>query len=173
VSREAEGEILLGFIAGVSGVRGWIKIHSYTDPRDNVVAHRQWTLRQGTESRRVHVTGGHAHGKTVVAKLEGFDERDTAAALVGAEIFVPRSELPACEPREYYWTDLEGMTVCDPAGRVIGRVDHLIETGAHDVLVLTGTPQRLIPFVLDRIVTDVDLQSGTITVSWDANFWDE
>ena len=173
MGRGTDSEIPLGYIAGVHGVRGWVRVHSYTEPREQVVAYRRWILRRNGERSDAEVTTGQAHGKSVIAKLAGVDDRDAAADLIGAEILMPRSGLPECGPREYYWADLAGMQVLDQAGNLLGEVDHLIETGAHDVLVLTGSPQRLIPFVLDSIVTDVDLEHRTITVTWDAGYWNE
>lgn len=173
MSRGTGGSVQLGFVAGVHGVKGWVRVHSYTVPRENVVAHRAWTLHQDGSAREVDVTAGQAHGKTVIAKIARIDDRDSAAELIGAAIFIPRSALPDCGPGEYYWADLEGLTVLDPAGNVLGQVDHLIETGAHDVLVLDGNHERLIPFVLDEIVSEVDLEHGTITVTWDAGFWED
>ena len=163
----------LGYIAGVFGVRGWVKIHSFTDPRENCVAHRRWTLTHHGQSSEVEVEAGQAHGKNVIAKLAGIDDADAAGLLIGARISVPRDALPACGPGEYYWADLEGLSVRDRAGHELGRVVRLMETGAHDVLVLDGKGDRLIPFVLDEIVESVSLDEGTITVNWDAGFWDD
>ena len=119
----------LGRISGVYGVRGWIKVHSYTEPRDNVVGFGRWTLRSRGEERAVEVEDGRAQGASVVAKLRGVDNRDAARELIGADIAVERSALPACEPGEYYWADLEGLEVVTPAGDRLGTVDHLVATG--------------------------------------------
>jgi 16S rRNA processing protein RimM len=173
VSTDPDKEIQLGFIAGVHGIKGWLKVHSFTDPRDNVVAHRHWTLRQNGREQRVELLDGARHGKTVIVKIEGIDDRDAAAELIGAEISVRRSELPACKPGEYYWTDLEGLSVRDRNGHELGRVAKLMETGAHDVLVVEGDRERLIPFVLGEVVEAVDLDARTLTVTWDAAFWDD
>lgn len=163
----------LGHIAGVYGVRGWVKVHSFTEPRANIVNFAKWTLAQGGRRWQVDVEGGRIQGKGVVAKLAGVDDRDRAQALVGAEISVERAQLPDCGPREYYWTDLEGLHVEASDGSSLGRVDHLMATGAHDVLVLEGDGERLIPFVLGEIVTAVDLERGRIIVNWDASYWEK
>jgi 16S rRNA processing protein RimM len=172
VSADAAKAIQLGYIAGVHGIRGWVRVHSYTDPRENIVAQRRWTLRQNNAVTEAEVVAGRVQGKTVVAKLVGIDDRDAAAALVGAEISVGREALPACGEGEYYWADLEGMLVRDRQGQELGRVVRLLETGAHDVLVLDGQPERLIPFVLGAVVESVDLDARSLTVTWDAGFWE-
>ena len=134
--------VTLGRISGVYGVHGWVKVHSYTEPRDNVVGFERWTIRAADAERTVEVEDGRAQGASVVAKLRGIDDRDAARELIGADISVERSALPACEPGEYYWADLEGLEVITPAGDRLGTVDHLVATGGHDVLVLEGRPPK-------------------------------
>ncbi len=177
MSKIADRNIRVGRIAGVYGVKGWVKVFSYTEPRENVVSYRAWTLKGGaldadSSTREVEVEAGRRQGKQVLAKLEGFDDRDQAASLVGAEIEVSRRELPDCEPGHYYWADLEGLTVKSTDGEVLGTVERLMETGAHDVLLLAGHGERMIPFVLGQIVRDVSIEDGVITVDWKPEFWE-
>ncbi len=162
--------VTLGRISGVYGVRGWVKVHSYTEPRDNVVGFAQWTIRLRGGERTVEVEDGRGHGANVVAKLRGVDDPEAARELIGADIAVERSKLPACEPGEYYWTDLEGLEVITPAGVRLGTVDHLVATGGNDVLVLAGQPQRLIPFVHGAVIRSVDLAAGVIVADWSPEF---
>lgn len=162
--------VTLGRVSGAVGVKGWIKIFSDTEPRENIVDFDTWVLRLKGIDRHVVLEGGGRQGKNVVAKVQGTDDRDSALALVGAEIAVERNVLPPCELGEYYWADLEGLEVRTVEGGVIGRIDHMLSTGAHDVMVLAGDRGRLIPFVLDEIVREVDLSSGFIVVDWDPNF---
>ena len=98
-------------------------------------------------------------------------DRDAAAALVGSEIWVARSALPMPAPGEYYWSDLEGLEVITVEGVSLGTVSHLLATGANDVLVVRNADrERLIPFLVGRFVTEVDLEAGRITVDWDPEF---
>jgi 16S rRNA processing protein RimM len=90
--------------------------------------------------------------------------------LTGCEIGITRDELPAAETGEYYWHDLQGLSVVTLAGESLGTVDHLIETGANDVLVVEGERERLIPFVMGQVVVHVDLDKGEIQVDWDKEF---
>ena len=156
----------LGRISGVFGVKGWVKVHSYTEPRENVVAFSTWLVKARGGERRFEVEAGHAQGAGVVAKLRGLDDREQARELIGADIVVERSELPECAPGEYYWTDLEGLEVRTTDGQVLGTVDHLVGTAGHDLLVLKGEPQRLIPFVAGRVILEVDLALGRIVADW-------
>ena len=157
--------VTLGRVSGLYGVRGWVKVHSYTEPRDNVVGFERWTIRARGGERTVEVEDGRAQGASVVAKLRGVDDRDAARELIGADIVVERVALPECGPGEYYWADLEGLEVRTAEGVVLGRVDHLLATGGNDVLVLDQAG-RLIPFVPGSVIRSVDLDAGVIVADW-------
>jgi 16S rRNA processing protein RimM len=151
-------------------VKGWVRIFSYTDPRDNIVHYQPWQLHCDGSWRVRQVAQGKRHGKGVIARLEGCEDRDQAAALIGCEIGVRRDQLPPTSPGEYYWGDLLGLDVVTAQNESLGRVDHLLETGANDVLVVVGERERLIPFVPGKVVTRVDLEAGVIQVDWDKEF---
>ena len=161
--------VVLGRISGLYGVRGWVKVYSYTEPREAVLDYDRWLL-SGTDGwRAAEVAEGRRHGKTVIVRLDGYVDRDQAAELVGAEIGVAREDMPETEQGRFYWSDLEGLRVVHRDGTELGRVAYLLETGANDVLVVEGERERLIPFVMDKVIRDVDLQSGRIEVDWE---WD-
>jgi 16S rRNA processing protein RimM len=162
--------VVIGRVAGVYGVRGWIKIISATEPPEAILQYPSWRVRAGSEWRAMALTAGRRHGKGMLAHLANCDDRDAARTLVGAEIAVPRAELPDPGPDNFYWADLEGLTVRTEAGIELGVVDHLLETGANDVLVVKGEKERLIPYVRDEVVTGIDLDQGVITVDWDPEF---
>jgi 16S rRNA processing protein RimM len=161
--------VVLGRISGLHGVRGWVKVYSYTEPREAVLDYDRWLLSSKGGWRAAEVAEGQRHGKTVIARLDGFVDRDQAAELVGAEIGVLREDMPEAEQGRFYWSDLEGLTVVHRDGTELGKVAYLLETGANDVLVVEGERERLIPFVMDKVIHDVDLQSGRIEVDWE---WD-
>ena len=107
----------------------------------------------------------------VVAKLAGCNDRDAAEQLVGAEISIRRTQLPATtEPGEFYWTDLVGLRVQTVEGVDLGRIERLFETGANDVIVVQGERERLVPYVWEQVVRDVDLEAGVMHVDWDPEF---
>lgn len=162
--------VTLGRISGVHGVRGWVKVLSYCEPRVNIVGFGLWTLRNRAGERTLQVEDGREQGAGVVAKLRGVDDRDQARGLVGAEVVVERAALPKCGPGEYYWTDLEGLGVVTPDGFRLGTVDHLVAAGDQDVLVLAGRPERLIPFVQGAVIKSVDLDAGVIVADWSPEF---
>ena len=166
----AENLLVMGRITGIFGVRGWVKVWSYTEPREQLLNYPLWRLRLGRKLQALKLVEGKLQGKNLVVRLEGFEDRDQARALMEAEILVPRNELPDLPEDEFYWTDLEGLQVVTLEGRDLGRLDHLLETGANDVLVVKGERERLIPYLPGEVVQEVDLEQGVIRVDWDPEF---
>ncbi len=165
----AERRIVLGRIAGAFGVRGEIKLESWTDPPVAIFRYQPWTLVRGESESKLAGVRGRAHGKSLVANVPGIADRDAAQALAGFEIAVPRSVLPPPKAGEYYWVDLEGLAVVNAEGVAFGAVDHLFDTGANPVLVVRGERERLIPFVHPHLQS-VDFDAQRIVVDWDADF---
>ena len=161
--------VVIGEIAGVYGVKGWLRIRSYTQPLDNIFGYSPWNLGSEGNWSEVNVAEGRRHGRGLVAKIAGIDDRDSAMSCQGKLIAVRRDQLPD-SAGEFYWADLEGLRVETLEGESLGIVDHLIETGANDVLVVRGKRERLIPFILDQFVREIDLQAGRLVVDWDKDF---
>jgi len=160
--------VLLGHISSVHGVKGWVKIHSNTDPRDAIFDYQPWLV--GETERSIDLLEGKVSGKHLLARLKGFNSRDDAEAILGQKIQVGRDALPEPEEFEYYWTDLIGLKVVNLEGHDFGTIKDMLATGANDVMVVEGDRQRLIPFVMDQYVERVDLESGFVEVDWDAEF---
>lgn len=169
----ASTPVVLGRISGLFGVRGWVKVFSYTEPREAVLKYKGLLLGRNGDWQSIKVAEGQRHGKTVILRLEGVDDRDQAAALIGTEIGAMRSELPEPEDGHYYWLDLIGLKVVHRDGTELGTIKDMLETGAHDVMVLKseqeGEQERLIPFVKDAVVINVDLHEKRVDVDWE---WD-
>lgn len=161
--------VILGQVVGLYGVRGWVKVYSHTRAREGILAYRRWWLKLPEGWREFEIEDGRLQGQGVVAKLTGIADRNQAARLIGADIGIARNELPALPQGEYYWTQLEGLTVRNLDGMVFGTVSHLFATGANDVLVVTGDSERWIPYIPD-VVREVDLDAGVLVVDWEADF---
>jgi 16S rRNA processing protein RimM len=170
VSAETRRIVVVGRVSGVHGVRGWLKIRSFTEPRDNIAGFATWILCRNGREQTVVVEELRGQGGAMLAKLRGVDAREQAAEWIGADISVERAQLPRCAPGEYYWVDLEGLEVQTPQGEVLGRVDRLLATGSNDVLVLSGDGERLIPFVMGDVIRSIDLEKGLIVADWSADF---
>ena len=163
--------ITVGRLHGAFGVRGEVKLESFTDPAHAIGHYQPWTLRDARGSERVcdgiRVRVGV---KGLIATISGIDDRDAADVLRGTDVLVPRSALPPPGTGEYYWVDLEGLRVVNAEGVVFGTVSHLFSTGANDVLVVQGERERMIPFLTPDYVKSVDFDTGLVTVDWDADF---
>jgi 16S rRNA processing protein RimM len=166
----AEKRIIIGKINGLYGIRGWVKIFSYTNPITQILEYSPWQLCLQGQWQTVSMYEGKAHGKGIIARLESSHDRDEAARLLGADIAIYRSQLPPVSEDEYYWSDLLGLTVINHDGITLGTVDHLLETGANDILVIKGEKEYLIPFVLERIILEIDLTQRIIRAEWDEDF---
>ena len=176
----AEEKLIVGKISGVYGVKGWVKVHSDTDPRDGITTYNPWYIQQGShgkgEWREMRVEHGRRQAKTVIAKLEGVDDRDAAMQLTGATIAIKPDQLEALGKDEFYWRDLIGLRVINKEGTELGTVRRLMETGANDVLVVSGEKrdavqkEHLIPWAPGLVVFDVDLELGQMCVDWDEDF---
>ena len=163
-------EVVVGQVVGIYGIKGWVKLRSFTAPPENLLQYRPWHLVKGEMAAEHAAIEARVHGKGLIAKLAGVDDRDAAAAWVGAEIFVERRALGPPETGRFFWADLLGLRVETADGRLLGQVDSLLETGANDVLVVQGDKRRLIPFVMDDVISRVDLPAGLIVADWDPEF---
>jgi 16S rRNA processing protein RimM len=162
--------VVLGRISGIFGVRGWVKVYSHTDPKQGILDYATWFLQHGATWQQRRLIAGKAHGKGIIAHIQGCDDGDQAALLIGCDIAVRRDQLPALAADDFYWSDLEGLSVCTVDGRELGTVSHLFATGANDVLVVRGERERLIPYLWQQVVKSVDLQAGVMQVDWDPDF---
>lgn len=158
--------IVVGRINGLFGTRGWVKAFSYTRPRDNLLNYDPWYLREKNAWQPYEVSAARRHGGGLIASLRGVENRDQAAGLLRREIAVERAQLPAIEAQEYYWVDLIGLRVVNRAGEDLGQVTGLLETGANDILRVSGQRDRLIPFVHGLYVDAIDLDAAEISVDW-------
>ncbi len=159
----------MGKVAGAHAVRGWVKVQTFTQHPDGLLAYPIWWLRRDGVWQPVDVEDASVHGQNVIAKLVSCDDREAASALRGMEIAIPREELPQGGAEEYYWADLHGVQVRNLEGAGLGVVTGLLETGANQVLVVRAERERLIPFV-EAVVKSVDLAQGSMVVDWGVDF---
>lgn len=168
--------LVVGKFTSSYGIKGWIKIHSFTDPIDNIGEYDPLYIRRQDRWEALEVERIQRHAKGLIAKVKGCDNRESTPRYCGSEIGIEKKQLPLLGTGDFYWSDLEGLTVKNQQGEVFGAVEYLIETGANDVLVVKATDEsiddqeRLIPYLVDQTVVCVDTQAGIITVDWDADF---
>ena len=163
-------EINVGKISGVFGVKGWVKVFSFTSIRESILNYSPWLLKKDSETRSVAVIDGKLQGKAVIAQLEGINDRDEAASLMGWDIFIKPGQLPKAAKDEYYWSDLIGLAVETNLGVQLGIIESLLETGANDVVIVKGERERVIPFLQGQTIINIDLDAGRMVVDWDPDF---
>jgi 16S rRNA processing protein RimM len=160
--------IKVGKVGSTYGVRGWIKIQSYTEYGEGILEYKPWYLSKDNENwRPIEVEDGRMHSGRLIVKFTGIENPEEAALLTGSVIGVMRSQLPELGKNEYYWSDLVGLTVINKHGDVLGTVSYLIETGSNDVLVVKGQKEHAIPYLLGDVILKVDLEKKEIHVDWE------
>ena len=169
MSQDVSELIEIGHILGVHGVNGQVKVFSNTSPRENIVKYTPWLIELDGSTSVVDISG-QTQGKNVIARIEGVCDRDQAADMIGAKIFIRKNQLPDLQEGDYYWSQLEGLQVFTTTGIELGYIDHMLETGANDVMVVQGDRERLIPYVMDEIVKEINLENQQLIVDWDADF---
>lgn len=170
--------MIIASLASPYGVRGWLRVRSYTSPPDNLWTHAEWLVRRHKSEAWKPLTweDWQAHSKGFIVKLPGVDSPEDARQWTGVEVAVDAANLPDLSEDEFYWHQLEGMAVITREGTRLGVVDHLIETGANDVVVVQADAasvddrERLLPWLPDRVVIAVDLSAQQVTVDWDVDW---
>jgi 16S rRNA processing protein RimM len=160
------GWIELGRVGAPWGVKGWVHVDSYTDPPDGILEYREWVLRLGSGERiSRRLLDGRPHSDRLVARLEGIEDRDRAAALTGAVIEVDRAALPPTSEREYYQADLIGLPVRNLEDAELGKVGYFVDTPTGPMMVVQGEREYWVPAV-PKHLRKVDLTAGLILVDW-------
>jgi len=171
----ASDNMVVGKIGAPYGVQGWVKVTTYTDEIEGIFAYSPWLL--GENSKEYLVDSWKTHSKGVVAKLVGVETRDDADSIKNLDVSIKVSQLPQLADNEYYWRDLVGMQVVTDKGYNLGVVKELFEIGANDVMLIKANPndafgqkERMLPYLLEQVIKQVDMQAKTITVDWDPGF---
>lgn len=166
----------MGRIVGAFGVRGWLKVQSFTDPAENLSEYQHWFVESDADWRVLETDQRRWQGGRLIVHVKGCDARDQAEMLAQKNIGVEVDELPKLAADDFYWHQLQGLRVVGVNSELLGEVARLFETGANDVLVVVGCDgsvddkERLIPYLPGQVVKQVDLSAGQIRVDWDPDF---
>jgi 16S rRNA processing protein RimM len=174
--------LVVGRITSVHGIRGWLKVRSYTEHIDTLIDYRPWWVEMDGQWVEVSVDDWkcvtHRGPNGLIVHFKGVDDRDKARQWCGLDISIPADSLPELDASENYWYELVGLQVTSHFEGVetsLGLVVSVLATGANDVLVVRGDGadldrrERLIPYVA-AYVSKVDVEKQTIEVQWDPNF---
>jgi 16S rRNA processing protein RimM len=161
----------MGRIGAPYGIKGWVKLISFTDPVDNLLDYESLWVADGAALRKIEIDEARPQGEGLVGHIKGCDVREATRLYTGLDLLVPKDALPELE-EGFYWHELEGLRVVNLAGEDLGVVDHLLATGANDVLVVRGDEasvdreERLLPYVDAQVVKEVDLAARIMRVDW-------
>lgn len=165
-----ENWIVIARFGRPHGVKGFVTVHSFTEPRDNVLKYANWHAFINNKWQPMKLLHAEVQNKSIIVQIEGYPERESVAYLTNIEIAIQRGQLATLEPGEYYWHQLIGMKVINQQGDPFGNVTEIIPTGANDVLVVEGNKRHLIPYLLGQFILDIDSKQQIITVDWDMDF---
>ncbi len=169
--------ILVGRVSGLFGVKGWIKLHSDTGPRENILSYSPLYLEckdeSGAQWQAVKLLSGKKQGKSIIAHLADCSDRNAAELLVGLRVAIKQEQLATTAEGEYYWSDLIGLKVSTLEKVELGVITEMMETGANDVFVVRAEEdgqERLLPFIHGDVIKEIDLEQACMTVDWDPEF---
>src|ERR1700688_3105881 len=165
MSEESSALIQLGFVGAPFGVRGGIKLRAHTAPPERLLDHRSLRIGQGSVWQSYRIEASGRSGGALTVKLAGIENRDQAQGLRGAQVCVPRGELPQRDDRDFYRADLIGCEVVNLDGISLSKVQHFIESPAQVLMVVRGTREFWIPAVPQHL-RRVDLQARRVVVDW-------
>lgn len=165
----ARSTVTLGRLGAPHGVRGWLKVHSFTNPITNILDYPIWQIQQAGQWQSFKVINAHPQGKAIVAQLDGINDRDQAALHTNNLICVDRNELPEADDDEYYWNDLIGLNVTNLEEKILGKIIEMRDTGANDIMIIKGEKRHLVPFI-KHVIQSIDLTHGIMVVDWDYDF---
>ena len=165
---KSDKKILVGKISNPHGIKGWVKVISFTDPIENILSYKQWIISDKETEKTYYLEDSRVQGNKIVIKLENVNDRNDADLLKNLQIQVNRSDLPELDQNSYYWEDLVDFNVIDIKGNHVGKVDSLFRTGSNDVLVIIDeTKERLlVPFIMEEVIKYVDLAKEIISIDW-------
>ena len=172
--QENEDPVIVGRVGGVYGVRGWLKLDSYTRPKENIFTYTPWLVRLDAGWKKVEIEDFQQRGSgPLLVKINGIDSPEQAREYTNCDISVTQEQFPALAEGEYYWHDLIGLEVLNQEQVSLGKISDILETGANDVLVIEKAGERitktLIPLVMDVFVKKVDLNARTMLVEWQSD----
>jgi 16S rRNA processing protein RimM len=163
--------IALGRFGRPHGIKGWIKVISYTNPIERILEYKPWHIVKHEEKYLLEKIIGNVQGNHLVVQIDPSLDRDSVRSYTNLEIYVERTQLPLLPEEEYYWVDLIGLTVINCEKENLGDVERLFNTGSNDILVVKekNGKERYIPYI-EGTILNVDLLKKEMIVDWDSTF---
>ena len=170
MSETIDQHIVIGRFGRPYGIHGWLVACIESDEKAAIIKYQPWLISTKTGWQNIPIDDVRIHGKKIIVHLQNIDIPEDARTYTGKEIAILRNQLPKLNKGEYYWSDLEGLTIINQDNQKLGTVSYLLRTGSNDVIVTSGDKRRLIPFIFKEVIVNIDLSNQTITVNWDSEF---
>jgi 16S rRNA processing protein RimM len=171
---QASETIVVGKVGAPYGVKGWVRIISYTEDTQDIFSYQPWNI---GDKQNIKVEHWRKHQKGLIAKLVGFDDRDQVDSLKNLDVIIRAEQLPMLADDEFYWRDVIGMRVVTDKGYDLGTLTEIFATGANDVLRVKanakdafGQKERLIPMHFEQVIKALDEENKQLVVDWDPSF---
>jgi 16S rRNA processing protein RimM len=162
--------LVVGQFGRPHGIKGFISIVTFTEPRENILKYIDWHVGINHEWQPITILETKINTKCIIARVDGYHEREHVARLTNIEIAVKISQLQKLHADQYYWHELIGLKVINQEQQDLGLVTEIMATGSNDVLVVCGKKRHLIPFLREQIIISINTSQGLITVDWDEDF---
>lgn len=169
--------LTIGKFGSPYGIRGWVKILSFTEIPEYIFHYKPWLVRKTNLLEIIKLNNWKKNNKTTIAKIDGINDRTQAELIKNQKIFINNHSLPKLTKGNYYWKDIIGCTVININNYIFGNVKKLIETGSNDVLVVRSNckdfaiKERFIPFIEQKIIKNINISNKIIKVDWNPNFF--
>ncbi|OUU78575.1 MAG: hypothetical protein CBC38_06865 [Gammaproteobacteria bacterium TMED78] len=170
MSKFVKKNLVIGRVSNHYGIKGWVKIFSYSDPINNIINYKDWFFLINDKLVKYQIIEGKEQNKKIIVKIKNIENREDAEHLIGKDIYIDRASLQVLGNDQFYWNDLEGLEVYTDNDSYLGKVKCLFATGSNDVIVVDGKSEYLIPYLFGDTVIDVNLKKGLITVNWDVDY---
>lgn len=167
---------VLGKIGKTHGIKGWVRVISFTSPAENILEYQMFDASRAGKAVKIEIVEYKQQAGGFIALVKGYDTPESARELAGLELSVVVSQLPELDQDDVYWYQLEGLEVQNQHQQSLGTVLKLLETGSNDVLVIGPNEtsiddrERLIPFIRGTVIDNIDLAGGLLSVIWEADY---
>lgn len=165
---KADRDIVAAKFGAAHGLKGWLKLHAFTESVEHILEYQPWYIQSPRGELSLVCDSHRFQGQQLVVHLRGFDTREAIEPFVNQAVLIKAKQLPRLPKGEYYWQDLIGLRVTNLEGCELGTVMSMMATGANDVLMLDGDQQRCLPYLLKRVIKQIDLDQGSMLVDWPA-----
>jgi 16S rRNA processing protein RimM len=161
--------VIVGRLGRPHGIQGWMRIISFTEPEESILNYPEWFIARGDLWEPIELEEYKLQSGMILVKFPGCDNPEQARLYTNANIAITRDQLPSLDENDFYWTDLEGLTVINKQGAELGVIDHLFATGSNDVMVVKGVVEHLVPYI-KHVILEVDLKNKRMLVDWEEDF---